>query len=83
MQELEIYVVVSVVRFGDDQHTNISVYDTFEKAEKEKKRIIKEEREEALDIGYLVEENEDFTYYAYVDNEDYTISVEIFQREVE
>ena len=83
MQGIEIYVVVSVVRFGDDQHTNISVYDTFEKAEKEKKRIIKEERREAQDIGYLVEEDDDFTYYAYVDGEDYTISVEIFQREVE
>lgn len=83
MQGQELYVVVNVVRFGDDQYSHTSVYDTFEKAEKEKARIIKEERREAQDIGYLVEEDNGMEYYAYVDNEDYTISVEIFQVEVE
>ena len=79
----EVYVVLKTTRAEGEIYTELSVYDTLSKAFNEKKRLIVRERAIVSDKEAYVEEEEDFTYYAYIDNQDYSVTIEIYLREVE
>jgi hypothetical protein len=79
----EVYVILKTIRAEGETYTELSVYDTFSKALNEKERLIAKERAIIDNLETYVEEDDDLTYYAYIDNQDYSITIEIYQREVE